>query len=53
MLAAHLIVAVLGTAVAVGLDRSLVKAAARLAATLLPRPLVRAWRPVTPAPRPR
>ena len=49
MLAAHLLVAALGTAVAVGLDRSLVRATARVAAALLPRPLVLTRRPATPA----
>lgn len=49
MLGAHLLVAAIGTAAAVGLDRSLAKAAARVAATLLPRPLMRTWRPLTPA----
>ncbi len=48
MLGAHLLIAAVGTAAAVGLDRSLVKAVARLASTLLPRPLVRTWRPLTP-----
>ena len=48
MLGAHLVIAAIGTAAAVGLDRALLKAAARGAATLLPRPLVRTWRPVAP-----
>lgn len=48
MLGAHLLITVIGVAAAVGLDRSLVKAVARLASTLLPRPLVRTWRPLTP-----
>ena len=48
MLGAHLLIAAIGTAAAVGLDRALLKAAARVAATLLPRPLVRTWRPITP-----
>ena len=40
MLAAHLVAAVAATGVAVGLDRALVQAAVRVAATLLPRPIV-------------
>lgn len=40
MLATHLLVAFVATTVAVGLDRALVRTAVRLAATLLPRPVV-------------
>ncbi len=40
MLGAHLLAGVAATAVAVGLDRSLVQAAVRVAAALLPRPVV-------------
>jgi hypothetical protein len=48
MLAAHAVAAVAALAVAVGLDRALVRAVLRLAATLLPRPVVEA----TPLPLP-
>jgi hypothetical protein len=53
MLGAHGLVAALSAALAVGLDRALVSATARLAATLVPRLIVRVWRAVvveTPSP---
>jgi hypothetical protein len=48
MLAAHLLMAALSAGVAIGLDRTLAGVAARVASALVPRPIVRSWRPATP-----
>ena len=53
MLGTHLLIAAAATAVAVGLDRSVLRALARIAASLLPRPLTPRFAlraPATPAP---
>jgi hypothetical protein len=48
MLGAHLLMAALSAGVAIGLDRTLVGAALRVASALVPRPIIRSWQPVTP-----
>lgn len=48
MLGAHLLMAGLSTGVAIGLDRTLLDAGLRLASVLVPRAILRRWRPALP-----